>query len=158
MATFYCHPCGNYIDNDYNPGSESLVNGDYICEDCFADEEENLLTPEPTHGTIVLRTEENDMKQDIDIEYAKAAENESADDRQMRHAFLDGVPAVLRHTGQNLTETKGRYHAERGLFVFNQDDGWGMYMTSLATADSKEYILVIGTNIIGEVIVTKEEV
>jgi hypothetical protein len=35
MSVFYCHPCGNMVDNDYNPGDECPRTGDFICEDCL---------------------------------------------------------------------------------------------------------------------------
>jgi len=32
MAVFYCHSCGNYIDNDYHPGED--IDGELVCPSC----------------------------------------------------------------------------------------------------------------------------
>lgn len=38
MAVYYCTACDMYHDNDYVVGEESMVTGEYICEDAYMDE------------------------------------------------------------------------------------------------------------------------
>jgi hypothetical protein len=42
MAVYMCHHCGNYKDNDWEPGQEDPTseNFDLICEACLEDYEE----------------------------------------------------------------------------------------------------------------------
>mgnify|MGYP000465844178 CR=1 FL=1 len=50
MAVYYCHHCGNYIDDDWNPGEEHPdYPGDLTCPDCMdtlAEEAEEELNGE----------------------------------------------------------------------------------------------------------------
>ena len=39
MAIYRCDICDQYIDDDYSPCTESLVNSELICPSCFEEEE-----------------------------------------------------------------------------------------------------------------------
>ena len=74
MAMYYCHHCGNYIDDDWHPGEEDPTSAyDLICPDCLerlqeeAEEElhsEDYRTPRvpfDKHQRLVMRPQREQL-------------------------------------------------------------------------------------------------
>ena len=85
-----------------------------------------------------------------DYEHDERAANEAAAAKELRHAFLEGVPAICTMYNErgHFVHT-GRYSATRGMFVFRyRDEDWHVY--HITAFDGHK--LVLGENrVLGEI-------
>jgi hypothetical protein len=150
MSVFYCHPCGNYVDNDYNPGGECPVTGDYVCEDCLESILEEL-------------EEQEEIEMDADYLHQEYMDALTDCEIAIRHKILEGAPkATFIHVEWDreddlegwLVETNGLYFAWRSEY----GQGYDTYsLKSLAAGGDVQYICTgVGKTPIGYVVTEGE--
>jgi len=100
---------------------------------------------------------EKDYGEKMDIEYAKAMEDEPDKDKEMRHVFLasNTVPAIVTFYGKSGARSyDGMLNPQTGEFVFR--DLAGAWSRVWATPINNLYIVLGTKRVIGEVFIKEQ--